>query len=179
MFRLAIFLATLVIANTSWAFSYTVEFTEQQLQQQISRLMPITKEHMLITVTLSDPVLELGGQNHNIGVTANMKIQAPGGIQGTGRTKIVGDISYKKENGSFYLYKPEIAHIEIDQIPAEFHANIRDLAQLALSNSISNKALFTLKDNNEQQRLAKSVLQSVTVTPGKLVIVLSLPENKQ
>jgi len=179
MFRLTIFLATLLVATTSWGFSYTLEFTQQQLQQQISRLMPIKKEQMLITVTLSDPVLELGGQNHNIGVTANMKIQAPGGIQGTGSTKIVGDISYKKETGSFYLYKPKIAHIEIDQIPAQFHSNIKDLAQLALSNSISKKALFTLKDNNEQQRLAKSVLQSVTVAPGKLVVVLSLPENKQ
>lgn len=176
--RILVFLLMILISCNSWGFSYTVEFTEQQIQQQLSRLMPFKKEEMFVTIIVSDPTIELGKPDGTIGVFANLQAQAPGGIRGSGKTKITGNLSYKKETGSFYLNNPKIAHIEIDQIPSQFHDNIRKLAQFALSSAVENKALFTLKDDNAQQQLAKSTLQSVKIIPGKLVVTLAMDQKQ-
>lgn len=178
MFRLTQFLLLLIIANTSWAYSYTVELTEAQLQQQLASMMPVTREQMFVTVTLSEPILELGNGGDKIGVFSSLDITAPGGIKGTGRAKIEGRISYKKQTGEFFLYNPTITHIEIDQVPAQFHSNIKQLAQLGLNGALKGKPIFKLDDTNSQQKMAKSMLQSVKIEPGKLLITLSVAENK-
>ena len=173
--RRIVYLVVLFFASTScWAFDYTVEVTQQQLQEQLTRMMPIQKEEFFVTVELSNPVLELVDEGNQIGMFANIKMTAPGGIQGSGRTKVMGGISYKKETGSFYLHDPKIAQLEIDQIPVQFHSNIRQLAQMALSSSMTNRALITLRDDNMQQKLAKSMLQSVKIAGGKLLITLQV-----
>jgi len=174
MQRTFVFLTLIFATFNSWAFEYTVEVTEQQLQQQLARIMPVQQEKYFVTVVLSDPVLELAKEGNEVGLFANIKMMAPGGIQGSGRAKVMGGISYKKETGSFYLDNPKIAHLEVDQIPAQFHENIKELAQMALSNSMANRALFTLRDENVQEKLAKSVLQSVKIASGKIVMVLQM-----
>lgn len=177
MYRFTHFLFLIFVSANSWAYNYTVELTEAQLQQQLASMMPITQEKMFVTVTLSQPVLDLGMGGDKIGVFSSLDISAPGGIKGTGRAKVEGRISYKKENGSFYLYNPTISHIEIDQVPAQFHSNVKQLAQLALNSSIKGKPIFTLTEDNSQEKLAKSMLQSVKVESGKLLITLSIAEN--
>lgn len=177
MYRFTYFLFLIFVSANSWAYNYTVELTEAQLQQQLASMMPITRERMFVTVTLSQPILDLGMGGDKIGVFSSLDISAPGGIKGTGRAKVEGRISYKKENGSFYLYNPTISQIEIDQIPAQFHSNVKELAQLALNSSIKGKPIFTLKEDNTQEKLAKSMLQSVKVESGKLLITLSIAEN--
>lgn len=177
MFRSGLILLMLLVSSTAWSYNYTVELTEAQLQQQLSSMMPITKEHMFVTVTLSEPILDLGSGGDKVGVFSSLDISAPGGIRGTGRAKVEGKISYKKETGEFFLYNPTISHIEIDQVPAQFHSNVKQLAQVALDSAIKGKAVFRLDENNSQQKMAKSVLQSVKIEPGKLLITLSVAEN--
>ena len=177
MHRFTMITILLLTTTTSWAFDYKVEVTQDQLQQQISKMMPVTQEKMFVTVTLSDPVLELGIEGNKLGMFSNISITAPGGIKGTGRTKITGNISYKKETGEFYFYNPTIAQIEIDQIPSEFHSNIKELAQYALTSATRNKPIFQLKNDDPQQKMAKSVLKSVEVVPGKILVTLAVTEN--
>lgn len=177
MFRLTFFAILLTVSTSSWSLNYTVEFTEAQLQQQLASMMPVTREQMFVTVTLSEPILDLGIGDNKIGVFSSMDISAPGGIKGTGRAKIVGQISYKKQTGEFFLYNPTVSHIEVDQIPSQFHSNIKQLAQLGLNSAIKGKPIFKLNDDNPQQNLAKSMLQSVKVEPGKILITLAVSEN--
>lgn len=177
MYKITLTMLLLVVATTSWAFDYQVEVTQEQLQQQISKMMPVTQEKMYVTVTLSDPVLELGIDGNKLGMFSNVGITVPGGIKGTGRAKVTGNISYKKETGEFFFYKPTVAHIEIDQIPSEFHSNIKELAQYALNSAIRNKPIFKLSDNDPQQKMAKSMLKSVDVKPGKILVTLDVAGN--
>jgi len=177
MLKSFILISLLLATGNSWAYDYTVEITEDQLQQQLIKMMPVKREQMFVTVTLSNPVLELGIEGNKVGVNSDLEMTAPGGIKGTGHAKIVGNISYKKENGNFYFYKPTIAELEIDQVPAQFHDNVKQLAQYALTNSLGSKPIFTLQDDNQQQKLAKSMLKSVDIKPGKILITLAIAEN--
>jgi hypothetical protein len=170
-------LLLLVVAASSWAFDYKVEVTQDQLQQQISKMMPVTQEKMFVTVTLSDPTLELGIDGNKLGMFSNIAVTVPGGIKGTGRAKVIGNVSYKKETGEFFFYKPTIAQIEVDQIPSEFHSNIKELAQYALNSAVRNKPIFKLSENDPQQKMAKSMLKSVEVKPGKILVTLDVANN--
>ena len=177
MSRIALVMLLMLSATAGWAFDYKVEVTQDQLQQQIIKMMPVTQEKMLVTVTLSDPVLELGIEGNKLGMSSNIGISAPGGIKGTGRAKIIGNISYKKQTGELFFYNPTITQIEIDQIPSEFHSNVKELAQYALSSAIKNKPIYQLRDDDPRQKMAKSMLKSVEVVPGKILVTLDVAGN--
>lgn len=173
MKRLMLTIVLSVLSTNSWAYSYTIELTQQQLQQQIDTLMPVEKEAYFVKVILSDPRIDLAEDSDKIGMFTNIELVAPGGVKGTGRARIAGTISYRKENGSFYLNNPTLTQLEIDQIPPQYHAKVRELGQFALDNAVSQRPIFTLDDDDMREKMAKSALQSVTVNNGKLVIVLN------
>lgn len=163
-----------LLSHNVWAYNYTVELTQQQLQQQLAAMMPVEKEAFFVKVVLSEPRIDLLEGSNELGVFTNIKLVAPGGVEGTGRARITGTISYKKQDGSFYLHNPKLTQLEIDQIPSQYHAKVQELGQFALDNSVSHRPLFTLSDDDMKQKMAKSVLQSVTVNSGKLIIVLNV-----
>lgn len=164
----------ILLSHHAYAYQYTVELTQQQLQKQLSALMPLEKEAFFVKVVISDPKIDLLEGGNEVGVFTNVRLTAPGGIQGTGRARITGAVSYKKQDGSFYLHNPKLTQLEIDQIPAQYYAKAQELGQYALDNTMSNRPLFTLSDEDMKQKMAKSMLQSVTVKNGKLLIVLEV-----
>jgi len=177
MYRISSFILLLLASNISFGSDYQLEITQDQLQQQLTKMMPLKQEKMFVTVTMSNPVLELGVEGNKVGVFSNLDVTAPGGVKGTGRARIVGTISYNKETGDFFLYKPTITQIEIDQIPSSFHSNVKQLAQYALDSSITNKPIYNLSDQNPQEKMAKSMLKSLEVKPGKLLVTLAVGAN--
>ncbi|MGD8567307.1 MAG: DUF1439 domain-containing protein [Gammaproteobacteria bacterium] len=176
MNRLMLFVVMSVFSINTWAYSYTIELTQQQLQQQINAIMPVEKEAYFVKVILSGPRIDLAQGGNQLGVFTNIELVAPGGIRGTGRARIAGTISYRKDSGSFYLNNPKLTQMEIDQIPPQYHAKVRELGQFALDNAMSQRPLFTLDDNDMKQKMARSALESVTVNDGKLVIVLNITQ---
>jgi hypothetical protein len=169
----AILLIVLAIpAMNSWADDYTVEITQQQLQQQVTALLPIEREAYFFKVILSDPVIDLPESANELGILTNVTLIGPGGAGGSGRARISGNISYEMQDGSFYLNNPKLTKLEIDQIPERFHEKVRELGQYALDNSVPHRPLYTLSDDDVQQQMVKSTLKSVSVNSGKVIIVL-------
>jgi hypothetical protein len=174
MKRLMLAIVLCVLSTNTWAYNYTIELTQQQLQQQIDTIMPVEKEALFVKVILSDPHIDLAEGSNTLGMFTNIELIAPGGVRGTGPARIAGTISYRRENGSFYLNNPTVTQLEIDQIPSQYHAKVRELGQFALDNAVNQRPIFTLDDNDVRQKMAKTALESVTVNDGKVVIVLNV-----
>ncbi len=155
------------------AFSYTLEVTEQELQEKVSAMMPIEKQHLFVTVTLSDPDIDLIKGSNKIGVFVNISAVVPGAIQGTGRAKIVGSLIYKPAEGAFYFEEPLVETFEVDQLSAEYAPMLKELSQVSVSKALSRYPVYTLKDDKIEQQLAKSVLESIEVKDEVLFIHLS------
>ena len=98
---------------------------------------------------------------------------APGGLNLTGRTQLQGSLSYDAEKGAFYFHNPKGVTIEIDQLPEHFSPKVKELTQSAMTKATENRPIYTLKDDDLKQKLAKSVLKSVVVIDEKLVATLS------
>ena len=164
----------LVVANFANAFTFTKEFTEVELQQKIEAMMPLETKQFFMTIVITQPRLDLIEGSNQLGIQANIQAIAPGGLQGNGTTYIMGEISYRPEEGAFYLHNPTIVDLHIDGIQEIYQSEIKQLAQIALSEVLLVHPVYKLEDDNLQHRLAKSKLESVLVEDEKLIVKLKL-----
>lgn len=163
-----------LLLSASWgqAYSYTKEFSALELQDMLSAMMPLTKTRYFITLTLTEPKLDLLESSNQLGLGANIRASALGAFSGTGTTYITGSISYNQEEGAFYFKNPNLVELTLNGVAKQHQGEIQKLAQSTLATLLATRPLYILDDNDLKQKLAKSTLESVTVENGKLVVSL-------
>ena len=172
MFRRLMLLILISVSSTVMAFSYTLEITEQELQNKLSSFMPLERKLLVFSIILSDPKITLIQQTNKIGLFTNLSAVAPDGSKSTGRVNITGTLSYNPEQGAFYFKNPVIENLELDKLPEQYSTDIKQLTQLAVSHALSTHPVYKLKDDDLRQKYIKSTLESVTVDQGKLLVTL-------
>ncbi|VAW61508.1 hypothetical protein MNBD_GAMMA11-2537 [hydrothermal vent metagenome] len=171
--RVSLVIFMMLLSQTAMAFSYTLEISEKELQEKVSKMMPLEKKKYFVTVILSEPVIDLTGGNNEIGIFSHVKIIAPGSIEGAGKVKITGSLRYDSKTGSFFFKHPEIVSLEVNDVPEKYMPNIKKIAQSAVSKILATRPVYKLKDDNLKQKLAKSVLKSIKVENKKLLVELA------
>jgi hypothetical protein len=169
-----IFFIMFSISQASSAFTYTIEITERSLQEKIDAMMPLTRKQFFITVTLSEPKINLIKDSNEVGFFTHVEVLVPGGLKGSGRGKIQGTVSYKPERGEFYLHNPSIVSLEIDRLPKKLMPKISQIAGVILSKSLSQYPVYKLKDSDSGHQLAKATLKSIKVGDDKLLVTLGM-----
>jgi hypothetical protein len=162
-----------VLANTSYAFSYTKEFTEAELKKSIDAIMPITKNKLFINITIKNPVIHLIEESNELSIKADIEAIAPGGLGGSGTTEITGSIRYESSKGSFYLDKPQVINFHINNISDKHQPKIKKITQSVITKVLSKKPIYKFKDNDLKHSLAKALLKSVEVENKTLFVKLS------
>jgi hypothetical protein len=165
-----------LVTYSSWAsaLTYTVNISQQELQSKVEALMPIEKTKLFVTVVLSNPIIDLAESSNEIGLFSRILISAPGGLGGQGAIKLTGSLLYDADQGAFFLNNPQIQSIESKDVAAKHLDKVQQIAQLALEQYLSAKPIYRFKDNNMKHKLAKAVLQSVTVENQQLVVELTV-----
>ncbi|MGO4894228.1 DUF1439 domain-containing protein [Flavobacterium sp. W21_SRS_FM6] len=156
------------------ALSYTVTISQDELQSRVEALMPIEKTKMFVTVLLSNPRVELSEHTDQIELFCHITISAPGGLGGQGSVNLIGSLRYESEQGAFFLIEPQIRSIESKDVAEKHLAKVQQIAQIALEQCLSAKPIYRFKDNKMRDKLAKAVLQSVTVENKQLLIELGM-----
>lgn len=174
MVRRIIMIGILVFSQFSQALSYTLEITEQELQEKVSAMMPMEKKKFFVTVIVSNPQVDLIEESNEIGVFVNIEAIAPGGVKGAGSAKIIGTLSYDKEKGAFYLNNPKIISMDINKMPEKISPKIQQVSQLALTKALSKYPVYKFKDDNLKHKLAKATLESIEVKNEKLLVTLGI-----
>jgi len=173
IFRM-ILLILFFFSPLTMAFSYTLEITEQEIQDKVSAMMPMEKKKYFVNLKLSKPKIELIKESNEIGIIINIAVSAPGGIKGSGKTNIRGSLSYNKEKGAFYLNNPKIVSLNINNLSEKYIPKTQDLLQLALTKTLSKYPVYKFKDDNLKNKLAKATLESIEVKNKKLLITLGV-----
>jgi len=173
LLTISIAISLLVIAQTSFAFSYTLEISESELQKKVSAMMPMKKENMLVVVTVSDPKVDLIKESNEIGVFTNIEVIALGSLKGSGRANITGTLKYDAQKGEFYFRDPTVVSLEVDNVAKKFIPKIKAITQLAITKAMSVYPVYKFKGDNIKHKLAKAALKSVTVEQEKLLVTLS------
>jgi hypothetical protein len=174
MSRLIISLLLLLSAQVANAFSYTLEISEEELQEKVAEIMPIERKKYFVTVIFSHPKIELAENANQIGVYSQIDIKAPGDIKSTGQAKIIGSLSYEPTKSEFYFKNPAIVEIKLDKVPDTYMPTIKDIAQVMVSKMLATTPIYKLKGGDFKRDLAKSMLKSVTVANKQLLVELEL-----
>jgi len=174
MWRTFIVLLLSLVSPLALAFSYTVEMTEQELQQRLSALMPLERKELFVTVVVSQPQVDLAVGNNQLGIFAHIEVSTPSGM-GAGKVKIQGRLSYQAKEAAFYLSNPKLVRLDIENVPQEFLPAIREISQLAISHLLETQPVYVLRNDNLRHRLLKSSLKSVSIKDRRLLVELNAP----
>lgn len=172
-FRLIILLSGMLCSLG--ASAYTVELSKGELQSYVNAYFPLQQATPFSKLTYSKPAVVLNSQTNRIGLEVTVRAEMPGMIPVEGRGQIDGKLEYRNETNQFYLHDPKLNNIRF----ANTDYQLANTVQQIVSN-ISQQALpvifvYELKDEDLREKMAKSVLKSVTVHNGKLLLDVALP----
>ena len=173
MFKKVVSVSMMLVSQVANAFTYTLEITEQELQDKVAAMMPLEKQKRFYTVVISDPKIDLIKKTNEVGVSAKLDAVILGSLKGNGRARIEGSIEYRPEQGAFYLRDAEIVSLDIEKVPKDYNAVIKRVTQKALVKLLARNPVYKFKDDDLKHKLAKSVLKSVQVKGKHLAITLS------
>ena len=165
-------LGLLVVSMVADAFTLVKEFSEADLQAEVQRMMPFEQKTMFATIIVSQPLITLSEGEDSVGVRAHIQTISPNGAKGSGVVGVRGRVIYERSEGAFYIQQPELQTLDINGVDPVLSELIKPYVQALISGALSTTPVFVLDDNDAQQKLAKSSLQSVEVKDGKLQIKL-------
>lgn len=164
----------LSFSHISFAFEYTLELTQTQLQEKVQAMMPLTKKTLLATVVVSEGELDLIAQNEQLNVAALIEVTALGSLSANGNLEIQAGVVYRPEEGAFYLSNPKLVTMNIQQLAPELQQSAQQLAQAALVNSMQRYPIYRFNDEDMKQKMAKAMLKSMVIQDDKIILTLSL-----
>jgi hypothetical protein len=152
---------------------YTIEVTEAQLQAALDKSFPVKEQYQLLSLTFSDPRVNLreGEDRIHFGVAVNASV--PGLASGSGSGAVSGQVSYDPGSGQFFLREARLEDLQLPQLPEKYKAQVLDIASPALDQVLARTPIYQL---GEDQMIARMALRDVYVRGGRLNIVLSLVE---
>lgn len=167
----------LVLLLCCWganAFSYTLELTEAEIQARVDALMPLEKKRFFITAILRHPEIDLIGETNRIRLTADVELKAPRNVSGAGRVSFSASLRYDARTGSFHLDDLRVDGLEVAGVSESHIPRATRVLQFVARKYLAAKPVFTLKDNDVKQQLARSALKSVEVQGDVLTVELGL-----
>jgi len=174
MFRKILVICLLTLSSLATALPYTLQITEQELQEKLSKELPMERQAAYISAEIYDSRVDLIEGSNEIGVYTSMDITVFGNIKGSGQAYAKGAITYNEEKKAFYLINPDIVSLEIKNIPPDFIPEIKKIAQLSLEQALKIYPLYLFSDQETQEKMAKSSLESILVKDKTLFIKMSL-----
>ena len=172
MLRSVMLIILLSASPFAMAYTYTLEITEQELQNQVAAMMPMERKLFVISVIISDPKVTLIKASNKIGIFVNITVAAPDGAKGTGSVDFTGTLSYVASEAAFYFKNPVIEKLKINNLPEQYVPDIKQITQLAFTQAMATYPVYTLRDDDLRQKYVKSVLESIAVNDGKLLVTL-------
>jgi hypothetical protein len=167
-------ISLLTLSSLATALPYTLKITEQELQEKLSKILPIERQAAYISAKIYDSRVDLIEGSDEVAVFTNIDLTVFGNIKGSGWTYVKGALTYNAEKGAFYLINPNIVSLEIENIPPDFIPEIKKIAQLSLEQALKVYPIYLFNDQKTQEKMAKSSLQSILVKEQTLLINMDL-----
>ncbi len=169
------FFIALFLVQSSVASAYTIELTKDEVQTVVAEYFPVKHLSPFVMLTAYNPTVSLDPKNDRVGLEFSVLANVPGVLTGEGRGLIDGDLEYRYKTGEFYLRDPKIKSLELYDMAPEIVATVKLVLQQLMEQSLPVILVYKLQDNDLKQNMARSVLSSVDVRDGKLLLELSVP----
>lgn len=174
MFPKIFFICLLLSPQFATAVSYTLTITAQELQEKLSKALPIKREVPYISAKIYDSQVDLIEGTKQVGLFTKLDLVALGSIKSAGQAYVKGEITYNPEKRGIYLINPNIVSVTTDNIPPNLMPEIKKIAQLSLEKAVQIYPIYSFKDEKIQAKMANSVLESIQIKKQTIVIKMTL-----
>ncbi len=168
LFSLALLLCMFVLP----AHALTVKFSETELQDKVTGVMPLVKKTAFMTVELSEPVVKLAKDKNEIELQLNVKLLT-GSLEGRGYTRLTGSLSYKSEEAAFYVTNMQVHDVRVEGMPEFFTPQVKQMAEQVVNPVLDQMPIYKLKDDLTQT-MVKAILESIAVRDKTLIATLKV-----
>ena len=157
---------------------YVFRFTEPQLQEKLAERLPIRKTYLFIfEVVLDNPRLSLinGTDRVNAEIDAALNVfinDMP--LSLGGELDVSGGVRYDQIDGQFFLTDPVIENLNIQGIPGRYSERANNVLTKALGEYYADRPIYTLRETDAKQAVAKLLLKDVIVQNRELVVTLGI-----
>lgn len=166
-------LALLMFSLSTSVLAQEIRFSRSELQQGIESYMPYSHQHPFFQLTINQPQLTLLSEEQRLRIRAHIDLITALGSANQGWLTLDGKLRYQADNHSFYIDDLRLIDLEVEGIIPEFKPRILKVVQELVSPLLSGQPLYTLKDNDMQEALAKMMLRSIKIENNQVVAVLS------
>ena len=163
MYSKIFFICLLLLPQFAAAISYTLKITEQELQQKLSRELPIEREAAYLAAKIYDSQVDFIEGTDQVGLFTKIDLLTLGSIKSSGQAYVKGSVTYNPEKEAFYLINPAIVSVEITDMPPEFIPEIKRIALLSLERAVQIYPIYKFKDEKIQEKMARSAVESIQV----------------
>lgn len=174
MYKSILFSLMCIVSQGLLAFEYTLELTEAEIQSRIDAMLPIKKETFIVVVTVDQAQVLLLENTDKVALHSKLFVNSVAGINAQGQLALEGRVAYEAEQGAFYLKEANITELQIDKVPADFMPQLKQLAQSGLTQALSKKPIYVLKEDDMRHKLIKASLKSIEITQQKLKATLGI-----
>lgn len=157
---------------TSYAAKVEVEVSQAEIQAQITKMMPVSRTKLFMTVTVSNPEIELIELNNRLGITADIEVSSPSSAMGKARTQIVGDVVYLSESGELYFKNATVERLVVSDVGEEYQAGLKDMMQLAVSTILDGYPVYQFKGNELLESFNNPNVESFEIKGDTLFVTL-------
>jgi hypothetical protein len=161
----------LVILSKSGKFEREIVISQAQIQEIVDQKFPIEKNLGFAKINLESPSIYF--KNENIGIRLNYS----GSIlkkSASGVVDINSQIIYRQDKGAFYLSNFNIDEIAINEASFSDKEKIKTTVSNVLSFYLDDYPIYTLKQKDFKQNLAKLLLKDVKVQGDALVLTMGI-----
>src|SRR5690606_1333509 len=154
------------------ALAQDIRFSRQQLQQELDRRLPINQQHSLYSLSLSEPLLTLLEPQQRLSIRTRVAVNTALGIAGEGWITVDGQLRYQRSDYSSYIDAPPVTELHIEGLAPALQPQLQNLAQNLLAPAFTGQPVYTLKDSDMQEGMARMMLKSLHIEPQAVVAKL-------
>ena len=125
-------------------------------------------------MVLSEPEVELIEGGSEIGLYVHIEVRTVKGISASGRVKLTGTLSYQANTSEFFFKNPTIESLTISRLSGKYLVSVKKIIQLIARKMLAVRPIYKLKDDKVKHKVAKSMLQSISVNNKKLLLELKV-----
>jgi hypothetical protein len=150
--------------------SIVITLDRADLQRRMDAAFPWEKSELGATVRLEHPSVILSEASDRVGLElgARVSLPFPFSREYSGKVASSGKLTYQREEKAFYLREATLDRLEIDGVPPEQTALVRQPLAMVVSAALGRLPVYELGDSSRKEAVAGYFLREVRVKNGKV-----------
>lgn len=152
--------------------SFEIKIPRSIINDQVQKQFPTVRHQGLMTVKITDPVLDFEGSKNRLGLTAVAEVRFFGLVPVTGSVDADGTLKYLPETGEFQFTDIQVRKFNLKGLPQSQFDEVTAAIGTQIVGALGGLKVYKFNPDDAKERAAKAVLRGIRVTDDGIVAKL-------